>query len=63
VGEFFEGAGEAEGAAAGDKTTTYLYGAELSDAWAYSLPDGTNIPRQKIGRCPREGHPTASYTL
>ena len=31
-------------------TTTYLYGlgsiAEESNAWSYSLPDGTNTPRQ-----------------
>ena len=37
-------------AIAGDLTTTYLYGmgpvAELTDAWAYSLPDGTNTQRQ-----------------
>jgi len=37
-------------ATAGDLTTTYLYGmgpiAELTDSWAYSLPDGTNTQRQ-----------------
>jgi len=34
----------------GDLTTFYLYGlgpmAELTDAWSYSLPDGSNTPRQ-----------------
>jgi RHS repeat-associated protein len=33
-------------------TTTYLYGqgpiGELTDSWAYSLPDGTNTPRQLV---------------
>ncbi|MBN2256694.1 MAG: hypothetical protein JW704_02570, partial [Anaerolineaceae bacterium] len=37
-------------ATAGELVTTYLYGmgpiAELTDAWAYSLPDGTNTQRQ-----------------
>jgi len=37
-------------AIAGDLTTTYLYGmgpvAELTDSWAYSLPDGANTQRQ-----------------
>ena len=37
-------------ATAGDLTTAYLYGmgpvAELTDSWAYSLPDGTNTQRQ-----------------
>ena len=37
-------------ATANDLTTSYLYGlgpiAELTDSWAYGLPDGTNTPRQ-----------------
>jgi len=37
-------------AKAAELTTTYLYGlgpiAELTDAWAYSLPDGSSTPRQ-----------------
>ena len=37
-------------ASAADLETTYLYGlgpiAELTDSWSYSLPDGTNTPRQ-----------------
>jgi len=39
-------------ATAGDLTTTYLYGlgpiGELTDSWAYTLPDGTNAPRQLV---------------
>jgi len=37
-------------ATAGELSTSYLYGmgpvAELTDSWAYSLPDGTNTQRQ-----------------
>ncbi len=37
-------------ATASDKTTAYLYGlgpiGQLTDSWAYDLPDGTNTPRQ-----------------
>jgi hypothetical protein len=37
-------------ASAAELETTYLYGlgpiAELTDGWTYSLPDGTNTPRQ-----------------
>ncbi|HJS19746.1 MAG TPA: hypothetical protein VJ785_13450 [Anaerolineales bacterium] len=37
-------------AASAGKTTFYLYGlgviAEKTDTWSYSLPDGTNTPRQ-----------------
>ena len=37
-------------ATTGENTTRYLYGlgaiAEKTDAWSYSLPDGTNTPRQ-----------------
>jgi RHS repeat-associated protein len=39
-------------ATAGDLTTTYLYGlgpiGELTDSWAYTLPDGSNAPRQLV---------------
>jgi RHS repeat-associated protein len=39
-------------AAAADLTTTYLYGlgpiAELTDSWAYGLPDGTSTQRQLV---------------
>lgn len=39
-------------ATTGSNTTFYLYGlgviAEKTDAWSYSLPDGTNTPRQLV---------------
>jgi RHS repeat-associated protein len=39
-------------ASAGEMTTAYLYGlgviGEQTDAWAYSLPDGTNTARQLV---------------
>jgi RHS repeat-associated protein len=52
-------------ASAADLETTYLYGlgpiAELTDSWAYSLPDGTNTPRQ-LTNTDGEVTFTASYT-
>ena len=39
-------------AVAGEKATAYLYGlgmiGEQTDAWTYSLPDGSNTPRQLL---------------
>ncbi len=39
-------------ATSADLTTTYLYGlgpiGELTDSWAYTLPDGSNAPRQLV---------------
>ena len=52
-------------AAAGELTTTYLYGlgpiGELTDVWNYSLPDGSNTPRQLVNAA-GEVTLTSSYT-
>jgi len=44
--------GQVLSATANDLTTTYLYGlgpiAELTDTWAYGLPDGANTQRQLV---------------
>jgi RHS repeat-associated protein len=52
-------------ASAGELTTAYLYGlgaiGEQTDAWAYTLPDGTNTPRQMVDESGKITM-TASYT-
>jgi RHS repeat-associated protein len=46
------GNGQVLEATSGGKTTAYLYGVgpvgQMTDSWAYDLPDGTNTPRQLV---------------
>ena len=53
-------------ASAGELTTAYLYGlgmiGEQTYAWAYTLPDGTNTPRQTVDASGAVTL-TSSYTL